>query len=55
MYNDNRFFGNDVAVRLDNVPTDITLNFQGSIFRANAQSILNLCDQPLDLSQATFE
>ena len=55
MYNDNRFFGNDVAVRLDNVPTDITLNFQGSIFRANAQSILNRCDQPLDLSQATFE
>lgn len=55
MYNDNRFFGNDVAVRLDNVPTDVTLNFQGSVFRANAQSILNRCDQPLDLSQVTFE
>ena len=55
MYNDNRLFGHDVAVRLDNVRTDVALNFQGSIFRANAQSILNLCDQPLDLSQATFE
>lgn len=44
-----------MAVQLDNVPTDVTLNFQGSVFRANAQSILNLCDQPLDLSQATFE
>ena len=55
MYNDNRFFGNDVAVRLDNVPTDVALNFQGSVFRNNAQGILNNCDQPLDLSQATFE
>ena len=55
MYNDNLFEGNDVAVQLDNVPTDVVLNFQGSVFRANAQSILNSCDQPLDLSQVTFE
>lgn len=55
MYNDNLFEGNDVAVQLDNVPTDVVLNFQGSVFRANAQSILNPCDQPLDLSQVTFE
>lgn len=55
MYNDNLFVGNDVAVQLDNVPTDVALNFQGSVFRNNAQSILNLCDQPLDLSQVTFE
>ena len=55
MYNDNRFEGNDVAVRLDNVPTDVTLDFQGSVFRANAQSILNLCGQSLELSQVTFE
>ena len=55
MYNDNLFEGNDVAVQLDNVPTDVVLNFQGSVFRANALSILNPCDQPLDLSQVTFE
>ena len=55
MYNDNRFFGNDVAVQLDNVPTDVTLNFQGSVFRDNAQGILNICEQSLDLSQVTFE
>lgn len=54
MYNDNRFVGNDVAVRLDNVPTDVTLNFQGSVFRDNAQDIINSCVQPIDISQVTF-
>lgn len=55
MYNDNLFEGNGVAVQLDNVPTDISLNFQGSIFRNNTQNILNRCNQSLDLSEVTFE
>lgn len=55
MFNDNLFEGNDTAVQLDNVPTDVALNFQGSAFRDNGQDIVNACDQPLDTSQAIFE
>ena len=54
MFNDNTFVGNDVGVQLDNVPTDVTLNFQGSVFRDNGTSIDNRCKQPLDTSQATL-
>lgn len=54
MYNDNLFEGNEVAVQLDNVPTDVALNFQGSVFRDNGQDIVNTCGQPLDTSQAIF-
>ena len=54
MFNDNVFVGNGVAVRLDNVPTDITLDFQGSVFRDNGNFLENRCDQPLDLSQTTL-
>ena len=55
MYNDNLFEGNEVAVQLDNVPTDVALNFMGSVFRDNGQDIVNPCQQPLDTSQAIFE
>ena len=55
MYNDNLFAGNETAVRLDNVPTDVVLSFQCSVFRDNGQDIVNPCDQPLDDSQAVFE
>ena len=55
MYNDNLFEGNGIAVQLDNVPTDVALNFMGSVFRGNGQDIVNSCDQPLDTSQAIFE
>lgn len=55
MYNDNLFEGNEVAVQLDSVPTDVALNFQGSAFRDNGQDIVNFCQQPLDTSQAIFE
>ena len=54
MFNDNVFMGNDVGVQLDNVPTDITLDFQGSVFQSNGKSLDNRCDQPLDLSQITL-
>ena len=52
MFNDNVFMGNDVGVQLDNVPTDVTLNFQGSVFQDNGTSLDNRCSQPTDLSQA---
>ncbi len=55
MFNDNLFEGNEVAVQLDNVPTDTALNFQGSVFRDNGQDIVNPCQQPLDTSKAIFE
>ena len=55
MFNDNLFEGNEVAVQLDNVPTDVALNFQGSVFRGNGQDIVNSCQQSLDTSQAIFE
>ena len=55
MFNDNLFEGNEIAVQLDNVPTDVALNFQGSVFRGNGQDIVNSCQQSLDTSQAIFE
>ena len=55
MFNDNLFEDNDTAVQLDNVPTDVALNFQGSVFRGNGQDIVNSCQQSLDTSQAIFE
>ena len=55
MFNDNLFEGTEVAVQLDNVPTDTALNFQGSVFRDNGQDIVNPCQQPLDTSKAIFE
>lgn len=55
MFNDNQFIGNDVGVQLDNVPTDVKLNFQGSVFQGNRMSIDNRCSQPVDLSQATLD
>lgn len=54
MFNDNQFIGNDVGVQLDSVPTDVTLNFQGSVFQGNGNFLDNRCNQPLDLSQATL-
>ena len=55
MYNDNLFEGNGIAVQLDNVPTDVALNFMGSVFRDNGQDIVNPFQQPLDTSKAIFE
>ena len=55
LYNDNVFQNNTTAVLLENVPTDLPLDFQGSTFSGNGTDINNLCGQPLDLSQAIFE
>ena len=55
MFNDNQFIGNDVGVQLDNVPTDVKLNFQGSVFQGNRMSIDNRCGYDVDTSKAVFE
>ena len=46
---------NGTAVRLERVPTDLTLNFQDSLFSGNGTDIDNLCRQPIDITQAVFE
>lgn len=55
MYNDNVFRDNGTAVLLERVPSDVALNFQGSIFAGNGTDIDNRCGQPVDVSQAVFE
>ena len=54
MYNDNRFQNNGTAVVLEQVPSQLTLDFQGSLFQGNGADIDNRCGHPLDLSQAIF-
>ena len=55
MFNDNIFSQNGTAVLLERVPTDETMNFQGSRFSQNGTDIDNRCNQPLDISQAIFQ
>ena len=55
MFNDNTFSNNGTAVLLEAVPTDVTMNFQGSVFCNNQRNIDNRCSQPLDLSQVAFD
>ena len=54
LYNDNVFQNNSTAVLLENVPTDIPLDFQGSAFSGNSTDIDNRCSQPVDISKAIF-
>ena len=55
MFNDNTFVENETAVLLEAVPSDETLNFQGSRFTGNGTDIDNRCGHPVDISQAIFE
>ena len=55
MYNDNVFRNNGTAVLLDSVPTDIALDFQGTLFENNGTDIDNRCGHPVDDSQAVFQ
>ncbi len=55
LYNGNVFHNNATAVLLENVPTDLPLDFQGSTFSGNGTDIDNRCGQPLDLSGAAFQ
>ena len=54
LYDDNIFRANGTAVLLENVPTDLTLDFVGSVFAGNDTDIDNRCNHPVDISQATF-
>lgn len=55
MFNDNVFLRNGTAVLLENVPSDETMNFQGSRFTGNGTDIDNRCGHALDITQAIFE
>ena len=54
-YVDNLFRDNDVAVKLERVPTNVTLNFGGSVFSGNGTDIENTSRQPIDITMAVFE
>ena len=54
-YNDNIFRNNGTAVLLENVPTDVTLSFENSVFSGNDTDIDNRCGQAVDISQAIFQ
>ena len=54
-YHNNTFTNNGTAVLLENVPTDITLDFEGAVFSGNGTDVDNRCDHPIDLSKATLQ
>ena len=54
-YHNNTFTNNGTAVLLENVPTDITLDFEGTVFSGNGTDVDNRCDHPIDLSKATLQ
>ena len=54
LYNDNRFENHGTAVLLESVPTDMTLDFVGSVFAVNGTEIDNRCSHSLYRSQAVF-
>lgn len=54
LYNDNCFRRNGTAVLLEQVPTDMALDFVGSEFAGNGTDVDNRCGHAVDLSQATF-
>ena len=40
---------------MENIPTDVTLDFSGTVFTGNGTDLDNRCNQALDLSGATFD
>ena len=50
----NTFTGCGTAVLLENVPTDVEMDFGQCVFEGNGTDIDNLCGQPVDVSQAEF-
>ena len=55
LYEDNRFLNNGTAVLLENVPTEMTIYFDGSVFSGNGTDIDNRCSHSVDTSGAVFE
>ena len=54
-YHDNQFINNTTAVLLENVPTDIPLDFAGTVFSGNDTDVDNQCGHPIDLSNAILD
>lgn len=54
-YTGNRFIGNETAVLLEHVPRDVTLIFDECQFSENGKDIDNPCQQPIDVSSASFQ
>ena len=54
-YFDNTFTGNGTGILLESVPTDITMVFDGTMFSNNGTDLDNLCDHPIDTTNAIFE
>lgn len=55
LYNDNVFENNGTAVLLESVPTDMRLQFPGTVFRGNGTDINNRCGQNLNTEETIFE
>ena len=54
-YTGTRFINNGTGVLLESVPSDQALLFDDCLFSKNGTDIDNRCNQPVDISQATFE
>ena len=54
-YNDNLIETTGTAVLLENVPTDLTLQFSGTVFRNNGTDIDNRSGHELNLEETVFE
>lgn len=54
-YDNNTFIHNGTAVLLENVPTDMTIYFEGSKFIDNDVDIDNRCNHSVDTNGVTFQ
>lgn len=54
-FTENEFTNNTTAVLLENVPTDVQLDFSQTVFTNNGTDIDNRCDQPIRTSEAIFQ
>ena len=52
---DNQFRRNGTGILLENVPTDVSISFNNTIFTENGTDIDNRCGQTTDLSGAIFQ
>lgn len=55
LYTGNRFLGNETAVLLESVPSDVTMSFDECLFSENGKDIDNPCGQSINISEATFQ
>ena len=55
LFYDNIFRNNGRGLLLESVPTDLAMDFGGTVFSGNGVDIVNPCGQSLDVSEAVFE